>query len=84
LTETSRSSSKARLGVEETYQWFLNQNRRGGLNCVHPITRLLAHNEKEIFNGQTHFYEEFTDLLQADGHVIVKNVCVAVTKRRSK
>lgn len=70
LTEMSRSGSKARLGVEETYHWFL----RGGLNCVHPITRLLAHNEKEMFNGQTHFYQEFTDLLRADGHVIVKNV----------
>lgn len=41
---------------------------------MHPITRLLAHNKKEMFNGQTHFYQEFTDLLRADGHVIIKNV----------
>jgi hypothetical protein len=74
LTEMSKSGSRARLGFEETYQWFLNQNWKGGLNCVHPITRILAHNDKETSNGQTHFYEEFTDLLQGDGHV-VKGVC---------
>ncbi|GAQ90991.1 hypothetical protein KFL_007110030 [Klebsormidium nitens] len=67
------SGSIARLGLEETYQWFLNQDQRGGLgvNCAGPITRLLAHNEKELSNGQTHFYEEFTDLLRSDGHIVL-------------
>jgi hypothetical protein len=72
LTEMSESGGVSRLGLEETYQWFLNQDQRGGqgVNCAGPITRLLAHNEKEIFNGRTHFYEEFTGLLQSDGHVV--------------
>ncbi|GAQ93142.1 hypothetical protein KFL_013210020 [Klebsormidium nitens] len=61
-----------RLGVEETYQWFLNRDGRvgAGMFCEAPVTRLLAHNEKEAFNGRTHFYEEFTELLVSDGHVV--------------
>ncbi|GAQ89675.1 hypothetical protein KFL_005490050 [Klebsormidium nitens] len=61
-----------RLGVEETYQWFLNRDEKvgAGLFCEGPVTRLLAHNEKEQFNGRTHFYEEFTELLESDGHVV--------------
>ncbi|GAQ78155.1 hypothetical protein KFL_000090020 [Klebsormidium nitens] len=61
-----------RLGVEETYQWFLNRDEKvgGGVYCEGAITRLLAHNETELFNGRTHFYEEFTELLESDGHVV--------------
>ncbi|GAQ86657.1 replication origin binding protein [Klebsormidium nitens] len=61
-----------RLGVEETYQWFLNRDEKvgAGVFCEGATTRLLAHNEKELFNGRTHFYEEFTELLESDGHVV--------------
>ncbi|GAQ92784.1 hypothetical protein KFL_011360020 [Klebsormidium nitens] len=67
-----KAAQVPRLGVEETYQWFLNRDERvgAGVFCEGPITRLLAHNEKELFNGRTHFYEEFTELLESDGHVV--------------
>jgi hypothetical protein len=38
--------------------------------CKDAVIRLLAHNEKEVTHGQTHFYEEFTDTLQSKGHVV--------------
>jgi hypothetical protein len=65
-----------RLGLEEMYQWFLWGDRKmaqRGLDgfCESAVTRLLAHNEKEILNGNTHFYEEFSELLQNDGHRVL-------------
>ena len=76
LTEMSTKSRRPpRLGLEETFQWFLwgdrnlAQRRIQGF-CDDAVTRLLAHNEKEVFNGATHFYEEFTELLQSDGHIV--------------
>jgi hypothetical protein len=74
LTEFSREFQRPpRLGLEETYQWFLWGDliaaQRGVKGfCDSAVTRLLAHNEKEVSNGSTHFYEEFTELLQSDGH----------------
>jgi hypothetical protein len=76
LTEMSTKSHRPpRLGIEETFQWFLWGDRKLARRriqgfCNDAVTRLLAHNEKEVFNGATHFYEEFTELLQSDGHIV--------------
>jgi hypothetical protein len=35
-----------------------------------PVARLLAHNDAETTNGQTHFYEVFTELLKSEGHIV--------------
>lgn len=49
----------------------LESGSAGGGFCESAVTRLLAHNEKEVANGTTHFYEEFTELLQRDGHWVL-------------
>jgi hypothetical protein len=52
----------------------IRQRGEGGVSEFVPaedaLIRLFPHNEAETRNGATHFYEEFTDIVAREGHVV--------------
>jgi hypothetical protein len=52
----------------------IRQRGEGGVSEFVPaedaVIRLFAHNEAETRNGATHFYEDFTDIVAREGHVV--------------
>jgi hypothetical protein len=52
----------------------IRQRGEGGVSKFVPaedaVIRLFAHNEAETRNGATHFYEEFTDIVAREGHMV--------------